>query len=283
MGYTEEIVNIAVARVLQDHRSIREVAEFLHIGRAAIGRWVKRTREGLPTHLSSAPRQVHNRTGEDILQRIKKLLGEGAGTIKTWFEAGKRICIRTVQRWKAKWFPPIKKKEKPKRYERTKALSLVHTDWGTKRINEGKRCCFTFYVDDATRRLYATKAYPKADADNTLDAFCNARSQAGFGSVLSDCGRVYQNTFRGLCMSNGIKSIHTRPYNPKCNGKAEAVVKKIKRFLSKYEIKDIEHANELLRQFEHEYNRLPHSSLKYKTPLEVFRAKQAAGAICDVT
>lgn len=282
MGYNEEIVKIAVSMVLNDHHAIREVAGLLHVGRAAIGRWVKRVKAGLPTHFSRAPKQVHNRTGENILQRIKKLLEKGAGTIKVWFEAGKKVCLRTVQRWKAKWFPQIKKKEKPKRYERKRALSLVHTDWGCKRINEGKRCCFTFYEDDATRMLYATRAYPSACLDNTIDAFCAARSEVFFESVLSDCGKVYQNTFMGLCASNGTKSIHTRPYNPKCNGKAEAVVKKIKHFLAKYEIRDIEHANVLLRQFEHEYNRTPHSSLKYKTPLEVFRAKQAAGSICGV-
>jgi len=64
MGYNEEIVNIAVGMVLEDHRSVREAARLLHVGRAAISRWVKRTLEGLPTHFSSAPRQVHNRTGE---------------------------------------------------------------------------------------------------------------------------------------------------------------------------------------------------------------------------
>lgn len=282
MAYKTEIVNIAVGMALDDNRPIREIARLLHIGRATVGRWVERIRLGKPTHMSSSPKQVHNRTGENILKRIRKLLHSGAGTIKTWFETGKKICIRTVQRWKAKWFPPIKEIKKSKRYVRRKALSLMHTDWGTKRINEGKRCCFTFYIDDATRRLYATKAYPKADADNTIDAFCNAQAKAGFKAVLSDCGRVYQNTFVGLCRTNGIKSLHTRPYNPKCNGKAEAVVKKIKRFLSMYEIKDIEHANKLLRQFEYEYNRLPHSSLKYLTPLEVFKAKQASGSICDV-
>jgi transposase InsO family protein len=282
MAYTEEIVKIAVAMVVKDRRSAREAAGLLHVGRAAISRWVKRILEGLPTHLSTAPKQVHNRTGENILKRIKKLLVAGAGTIKTWFESGRRISLRTVQRWKTKWFPPVKEKIKPRRYERKKILSLMHTDWGSKRINEGKRCCFTFYVDDASRRLYSTTAYLKADLGNTIDAFCSARSQAAFGAVLSDCGKVYQNTFRGLCMSNGIKSLHTRPYNPKCNGKAEAVVKKIKLFLSKQEIRSIEHANQLLREFEYEYNRMPHSSLKYKTPLEVFRAKQTAGSICGV-
>ena len=71
-------------------------------------------------------------------------------------------------------------------------------------------------------------------------------------------------------------------YNPKCNGKAEAVVKKIKRFLGTREVRSLKHANKLLRQFEREYNRTPHSSLKYKTPLEVFEAKRASGLICGV-
>ncbi len=281
MAYTEEIVNIAVGMVLHDHRSIREVARLLHVGRAAVGRWVNRILEGLPTHFSPVPRQVHNRTGENILRRIRKLLQEGAGTIKAWFESGKRICLRTVQRWKAKWFPPTEEKEKPLRYERRKVLSLAHTDWGVKRVN-GVRCCFTFYEDDTSRRLYGTRAYPKADMDNTLDALRRARKKAAFRQVLSDCGRVYIKKYVEECNRLKIKSIHTAPYNPKCNGKAEAVVKKIKLFLSKQEVLSIEHANKLLRQFEWEYNRLPHSSLKYKTPLEVFKAKQAAGSICGV-
>jgi transposase InsO family protein len=282
MGYNEEIVNIAVGMVLNDHHSIREVARLLHVGRAAIGRWVSRVLEGLPTHFSSAPRQVHNRTGENVLKRIRKLLEEGAGTIKVWFESGKKVCLRTVQRWKAKWFPEVKEKQAVRRYERKKVFSLVHTDWGIKRVN-GVRCCFTFYVDDASRRLYGTRAYPKADMANTLDALRRARKKAAFHSVLSDCGRVYVKKYVEECAKLKVKSIHTAPYNPKCNGKAEAVVKKIKRFLSKQEVRSIQHANQLLRQFEHEYNRTPHSSLKYETPLEVFKAKQAAGSICGVT
>jgi len=282
MAYTEDIVNTAVRMVLDDHHPRRKVARLLHIGRETVNRWAGRAQKGKPFHLSTTPKQVHNRTGENILKRIRKLLESGAGTIKTWSEIGKKTCIRTVQRWKSKWFPIIKEKIKSKRYERKKVFSLMHTDWGVKRINGGQRCCFTFYEDDATRMLYGVKAYPKADIENTMDAFLNVRSKTGFKAVLSDCGKVYQNTYRGLCKSNNTKSIHTRPYNPKCNGKAEAVVKKIKHFLSRKEVLSLEHANKLLQQFEHEYNRTPHSSLKYKTPLEVFKAKQASGYICDV-
>lgn len=281
MGYSKEIVNIAVAMVFKDHRAIREVARLLHVGRAAITRWVERTLEGLPTHFSRAPKQVHNRTGENILKRIRKLLEAGAGTIKAWFESGKKTCLRTVQRWKSKWFPEVKEKPAIKRYERKKVFSLAHTDWGVKRVN-GVRCCFTFYEDDASRRLYGTRAYPKADLANTIDALKKARKEAPFQQILSDCGRVYIKTFVEECAKLKVKSIHTAPYNPKCNGKAEAVVKKIKCFLSKQEVRSIEHANQLLRKFEREYNRTPHSSLKYQTPLEVFKAKQAAGSICGV-
>lgn len=280
MGYKAEIVKIAVQ--LAEKVGIRQAARLLAIGRQAIGTWIQRLKQGLPTHFKTTPKQVRNRTGQNVLKRIHRLLEANAGTIETWAKTEKKTCIRTVQRWKAKWFPPRKEKAKSRRYEHRKLFSMAHTDWGTKRINEGKRCCFTFYVDDASRRLYATKAYPSASGENTTDAFCNVISDAPFKAVLSDCGRVYQNNFRGLCASNGIKSCHTRPYNPKCNGKAEAVVKKIKRFLGMREVRSLKHANQLLRQFEREYNRTPHSSLKYKTPIEVFEAKRASGLICGV-
>lgn len=99
----------------------------------------------------------------------------------------------------------------------------------------------------------------------------------GFRQVLTDCGKVYSKTWGELCRDVGAKPIHTRPYNPQCNGKAEAVVKKVKRFLNQFEVRDLDHANQLLRQFQGEYNRTPHSSLKYQTPLQAYRAKQRAG------
>jgi len=68
-----------------------------------------------------------------------------------------------------------------------------------------------------------------------------------------------------------------------CNGKAEAVVKKVEKYLNKFEVRDLEHTNKLLSRYEHEYNNTPHSSLKYMTPNQVFRNKQKNGAISAVT
>ena len=40
--------------------------------------------------------------------------------------------------------------------------------------------------------------------------------------------------------------------------------------------------SELLKEFQNEYNNTPHSSLKYLTPKEVFRAKQRTGSVWAV-
>lgn len=158
----------------------------------------------------------------------------------------------------------------------------MHTDWGVKRILNGVRCCFSFYEDDASRKLYALRAYPKASLPNTIHNFKLAvKKTHGFKAVLTDCGGVYRKNYDA--QMNGIKHIRTRPHNPKCNGKAEAVVKKIKRFLSRYKVRNIAHANELLSRFQREYNNTPHSSLKYRTPNQVYRHKRKNGVISAVT
>jgi len=59
-------------------------------------------------------------------------------------------------------------------------------------------------------------------------------------------------------------------------------VKKVKTFLNKHEVKNLEHMNELLKQFQKEYNNTPHSGIKYLTPLELFRAKQRTGSVWAV-
>jgi transposase InsO family protein len=117
-----------------------------------------------------------------------------------------------------------------------------------------------------------------------LDNLGRARkATGGFKSALTDCGKVYTKGYGEACRSLGIRNVHTRPCNPGCNGKAEAVVKKVKIFLDRHTVRDISHANRLLGQFQKEYNRTPHSSLKYRTPPEVFRAKRRAGYIWGVT
>ena len=252
--------------------SAREAERLLGVPRKTIGRWLKRFLGALPYWFSRAAKRVRNRTPDGVLSRLRQFLREGKSSVLAWLALGKRVALRTVQRWKAKWFPPVKlPRVKSKRYERRKTFSLGHTDWGVKRIKNGKRCRLTFYVDDATRRLYALRAYSKADQVNTFDALRRARRMARFKAVLTDCGRVYSKQWAAKFKKLRMEPVHTRPYNPKCNGKAEAVVKKVKRFLRGYVVRDVPHANRLLTRFLRGYNNTPHGSLKYRTPLQVFR------------
>lgn len=283
MKYDNEFVKRVTDTVVSGKSSIREASRLLGVARSTISRWVKRSKQGLPVRLKRCAKKVWNRTSEEVLSRLKQILGSGRTVVQAWVDIGKRISMRTIERWNAMWFPQIEEKKPCKRYVRKKAFSLVHTDWAVKRIKDGKRTSFTFHEDDATRRLYALRAYGNANQENTNDALRRAHKETkGFKAVLSDCGRVYTKSFGEECKALGVRSVHTRPYNPKCNGKAEAVVKKVKAFLNRHEVRDLEHMNELLKQFQKDYNNTPHSSLKYLTPLEVFRAKQSSGLIWAV-
>jgi transposase InsO family protein len=278
MGYSNDFVKMVIASTA----SGRALERDLRVSRKSVYRWRGNVKEGLPARQKRAPKKVWNRKPKNIIDQIVSLLKQGLATIEIWIDIGK-TCLRTVQRYKAKYIPPEPKpKVKVKRYERRKIGSLFHTDWGVKRILNGQRCCFSFYVDDATRKLYALHAYPRATLKNTIDNLHRAQKAARpFKALLTDNGRVYMKNFDAQLV--GIKHIHTRPHNPKCNGKAEAVVKKVKKFISKHTIQNIDHANELLMQFEKDYNNRPHSSLKYQTPNQRYRDKLKSGDICVVT
>lgn len=283
MKYDNEFVKRVAYSVISKTCSIREASRLLKVSRNTISKWVRRTTQGLPARFKRSAKNIWNRTSEEVLGKLKNSLATGKTVVQARVAVRKRISLRTIERWNAVWFPHVKEKKTCKRYVRKKAFSLMHTDWGVKRIKDGVRTCFTFHEDDATRRLYVLMAYKNANQENTNDNLRKAhRSSGGFKAVLSDCGKVYTKSFGVECKALCVKSIHTRPYNPKCNGKAEAVVKKVKTFLNKHEVRDLEHMNELLKQFQKDYNNTPHSSLKYLTPLEVFRAKQRTGSVWAV-
>lgn len=284
MHYDESFVIKVVESVRSGRSSRRKVARLFTVSRDTVNRWVRRIGAGLPSRFTRAAQHVWNQTPALLQERLKALLGVGKNAVSAWIGTGQRVSLRTVQRWKARWFPRPKARKRWRRYERRKALSLAHTDWAEKRITDGKRICFTFAVDDATRMVFAARAVEHADQLSTAEALWSAvRETGGFRQVLTDCGAVYGKAWGMLCQDVGVEAIHTRPYHPQCNGKAEAVVKKAKAFLNRSVVKDLAHANQLLKEFQQEHNRTPHSGLKYRTPLQVYRAKRRAGLIWAVT
>ena len=279
MKYCEELVlNICTSQA-----SGRCLEKIHNISRKTIYRWRKRHTDGLSTRLKRVAKTIYNKLAKPIMDQIQKLLIELGSTIQTWVEIGiTKISLRTIQRYSKKWFPKIKTKKIYKRYVRRKIHSLFHTDWATQRIKNGDRCCFSFYLDDASRKMFALKAYPIANKENTVDNLLLAKKQAGnFKAVLSDNGRVYLSKIYKQEL-DGIKHIRTRPHNPRCNGKAEAAVKKIKGYLRKFKVEDLKHANEILKEYQKIHNDLPHTSLKYLSPNKIYNQKLKSGDISAV-
>lgn len=224
MKYDVGFINLLAESVISKKATISQTAKQFNIATKTVRRWVNRKLAGLPYKFSTAARNVWNKTKDNVANEIKSLLEQGKSSAISWVCSGRKVSLRTAQRIKTKSFPKTIEKKKCKRYVRRKIFSLMHTDWGIKRILNGKRMCFSFHVEDATRKLYALRAYDKASLENTLDNLnLAAKKTNGFKAVLSDCGKVYTKTFGIGCNALGIKSIHTRPYNPKCNGDIWAV------------------------------------------------------------
>ena len=193
MKYGDEFVKKVTDAVISGSCSRRDLKRMFGLSRDTVSKWVNNVLAGLPARMKRSAKNVRNRTDKDILDKIKELLVQGKNAVSAWIETGKKISLRSVFRWKAKWIPKQPREKKVyKRYERRKALSLTHTDWAQKRILGGEKIKFTFHVDDATRTLYALKAYKTADQFNTADALENAVVETGgFRQVLTDCGKVY--------------------------------------------------------------------------------------------
>ena len=180
MKYGEEFVKRIVKTILDKICSIRKASKLLGVPRSTITRWVNRTKQGLPTRLKRKAKKIWNRTSVGLLEKLNNSLASGKTVVQAWADARKKVSIRTIERWNALWFPQIKEKKACKRYVRRKAFSLTHTDWAVKRIEGGKRGCFTFHIDDATRRLYALRAYSTANQENTNDCLIRAYNALKF-------------------------------------------------------------------------------------------------------
>jgi transposase InsO family protein len=226
-------------------------------------KWVGRYRlEGVAglRDRSSAPRHVANRTAADRVEAIAKLrrlrftaaeiaetLGMALSTVSGILS---RIGMGKLGRLGL---------EQPVRYERSRPGELVHIDvkklgriegGAGKRWRDGKRQHYnrTFTDKDGHRRTtvgyeyvhiavddYSRLAYAEVLADEraaTAAAFL-ARAVAFYQRhgitverVLTDNGSAYRGVIHALaCKALGIRHLHTRPYRPQTNGKAERFIR----------------------------------------------------------
>lgn len=187
------------------------------------------------------------------------------------------------------------------RYERERPGELLHID--TKRLGRfhqvGKRILadgiqrspragwhhLHVAIDDHTRI-----AYCEVLAGQGAEASCAflGRAVAWFSDahgivverVLTDNGHAYRShAWRDLCLALGIERRRTRPYTPRTNGKAEALIgTMLREWAYRYPYPTSTHRTRALSGWVRWYNRRrPHSSLGNRPPLS--RVAQVRGQI----
>ncbi len=242
-----------VAQVVEQGRSITHAAEAAGVSGRTCSKWVSRYRAQGEAGLldrSSAPRRVHNRTDEQLVQllaalrrlrftapELSELLGLPISTISGIL---RRIGMGKLGRLGL---------EPARRYERERPGELIHIDVKKLgRIAGGAGHRFTgrgpgahrnrgigwdavhVAIDDATRLAYV-EVLPDEKATTAIGFLRRAiRHFARYGitveRVITDNGSPYRSTTHAIaCRTHGIRHLRTRPYRPQTNGKAERFIR----------------------------------------------------------
>jgi transposase InsO family protein len=241
--------------------SLVAAAEAAGVSERSAAKWLARWRaEGAPGLLdrSSAPRHVPSRLAADRLAAIEALRRLRMTAAEIAEVLG--MALSTVSRWlariglgkRSRLAPP----EPPNRYERKRPGELIHVDvkklgrisvkGAGHRVTGNRRSQFKsgrgsdrqkvtgwefvhVCVDDATRLAYAEVL---ADEKGASAADFLRRAAAWFAGmgisverVLSDNGACYRSRAHAqACAELQMRHLHTRPYRPRTNGKAERFI-----------------------------------------------------------
>ena len=246
-------------RVLEEGWSLAAAAEAAGVSEVTARKWVRRFgvhgAAGLGDR-SSAPLRIPHRTPASRVQAIEALrrLRMTAAEIAEVLE----MALSTVSVWlkriglgkRSRLQPP----EPPNRYERRHAGELIHVDvkklgrilrpghrvTGRRGSRKQKRfghrvlgvAGWDFVhvmVDDHSRLAYVEvlKDERGATAADFLRRGVAWFSQRGITikRVLSDNGSCYRSRWHTqACRQLGLRALHTRPYRPRTNGKAERFI-----------------------------------------------------------
>ena len=279
---------------------VRKAAEAIGISERTAYKWLARFRSegrsGLADR-SSRPRRCPRRTRPGTITRIERLRRRR----RTAWEIAERLELApsTVsrilkQRGLGRLWQVQEQVDPPKRYEHTRAGSLVHIDAKKlgringigHRIHGDRRKRYRgagwevvfVCVDDCTRLSYA-EVLPSENGPNATRFF--RRALAWFARlgiqverVLSDNAKCYtSNEFMALCEERRIRPLRTRPYRPATNGKAERFIQTLTRrwaYQRPYRSSAIR-AAALPAWIKHYNHQRPHRALGMKPPMARLR------------
>lgn len=286
-----------LVRRVEAGQPISAVAEAFGVSIRTVRKWIARFKaegiEGLRDR-TSRPHRLYRPTPPAIVERVEALRRQ------RW--TGKQIAIelgispatvsRVLKQLGISRLRDLEPAEPVRRYERQHPGELIHIDikklgrfdrvghriTGDRRGQSKSRGIgweFVHVAIDDASRLAFSQILPDERKESAV-AFLRA-AVAYYLSlgvtvtrVMTDNGSCYRSkAFSKACRDLGIRHIHTRPYTPKTNGKAERFIQTALRewaYAQAYPTSDRRAAE--LPVWLHRYNwHRPHGSLKSKPPV----------------
>jgi transposase InsO family protein len=286
---------LLVARVLEEHWKVADVAAAFGISERTVYRWLARRRRGDVQLLdrSSAPKRVPRRTPrsvEALIERLRRLR-----FTSTRIAADLRMAVSTVGAVLARLglnrLSRLEPPEPPNRYERRSPGELVHLD--VKKLgrfhrpghrvtgrrvpgwrSQGAGWDFVHVaVDDHTRVAYVEilDDERKASAIGFLERMVVWFADKGVNvrAVMTDNGSCYiAQDFAASCRQLRLGHLRTQPNRPRTNGKAERFIQTMLRewaYAATYQTSD-QRALAFAPWLNYYNQRRPHSALGHRPP-----------------
>jgi transposase InsO family protein len=293
-----------VDAVVIEHRSPSALARDHHVARSWIYRLLERFKQGGYAALEPRSRRPHScshQASEEVVEAVLRLRQEltaaghdgGPQTILHHLQGQLLELPSATTVWRILQrhglITPQPHKRPRSSFIRFQA-SLPNETWQVDatpwQLAGGAPVEILNWLDDHTRLLVNSTAYPTVKAPDVVRAFYSASNRFGLpASLLSDNAAVFTGKSRGgkvlleLELERlGILYKHSTPYHPQTCGKVERFHQTLKRFLAKQTVAASLAALQFqLDTFAAYYNqRRPHRALGHQTPLAVFNLRLKA-------
>lgn len=239
-------------RVIEEGWTIVAAAEAADVHRHTAAKWVRRFKTEGTAGLrdrSTRPHRIPRRVAPEVVREIEELRRQRLGSHRIGWMLGlaRSTVYAVLRRLGLGRLSALEPRPDPRRYEWPHPGDLLHLDtkklgrmgpsagWRFDRTQKGRHTRLGWNlvhvaVDDHSRLAYVEEL-PDETPETTVAFF---RRALGFFAehgievhrVLTDNGNPYRSrAFPEALDGLGIRHVRTRPYTPRTNGKAEAMVK----------------------------------------------------------
>jgi transposase InsO family protein len=239
-------------RVIEEGWTVTNAAMAANVSRQTASKWVGRYRElgeeGLRDR-STRPHTIRRRIGAVMVRRIERLRRQRLGSHRiAWvLQLARSTVYRVLRRLGLERLSRLEPRPAANRYEWPAPGDLLHLDtkrigrmgrsagWRFDRSQKGRRTGLGWSVVHVAVDDHSRLAYVEELADErpeTAVGFLRralefyAAHDITVQRVMTDNGNPYRSrAFPAELSAREIRHLRTRPYTPRTNGKAEAMVK----------------------------------------------------------